>query len=86
MIALSPELAAAYVHELTFRARAVAVRGPGGELLAGEASPAVAAGVVTARLGSHEIAVDVGPHGLPELARHDAEQALRSLLSPAEDR
>jgi hypothetical protein len=84
VIALSPQLAADYVRELTFGARAVAVRGPGGELLAGEQSPAVA-GVVTVRLGAHEIAVDVGPHGLERLARHDAEHALRALLSATED-
>jgi hypothetical protein len=84
MIALSPELAAAYVLELTFGARAVAVRGPGGELLGG-AEPTAVAGVVTARLGGHEIAVDAGPRALPELTRHDAEQALRLLLSAGED-
>ena len=80
MTALSPQLAAAYVRELTFPARAVAVRGPGGELLAGDESPAVA-GVVTARLGGHEIAVDLDPRGLPSLARHDAEAALHAVLS-----
>ena len=85
MTSLTPELAAAYVRELTFQARAVAVRGPGGELLAGEESPAVA-GVVSARLGGHEIAVDVGPQGLPGLARHDAEDALRAVLSAEGDR
>jgi hypothetical protein len=81
MIALPPELAAAYVQELTFRARAVAVRREGGELLAG-AEPADVAGVVTARLAGYEIAVELGPEGLSALARHDAEQALRAVLSP----
>jgi hypothetical protein len=85
MTALTPQQAAAYVRELTFPARAVAVRGPGGELLAGDESPAVA-GVVTARLAGHEIAVDLDARGLPGLAQHDAEGALRALLSAGEDR
>jgi hypothetical protein len=82
--ALTPELAVAYLRELTSAARAIAVRGPGGDLLAGDESPA-APGVVSARLGGHEIAVDVGPAGMPALARHDAEQALRALLSAGAD-
>jgi hypothetical protein len=82
--ALTPELAVAYLRELTSAAGAVAVRGPGGDLLAGTESPA-APGAVTARFGGYEIAVDVGPTGMPALARHDAEQALRALLSAGDD-
>jgi hypothetical protein len=85
MTALPPDLAAAYVRELTCDTRAVAVRGPGGALLAGEDPPA-GAEVVRSRQGQYEIAVATGPRALAALARHDAEAALAALLSAGNDR
>jgi hypothetical protein len=85
MTVFSPELAAAYVRELTWEARAVSVRGPGGALLAGDESGA-GGDVVRASLGVHEIAVAVGRGNLRALIEYDAEHALRAVLSPGEDR
>ena len=85
MMALPADLAVAYLRELTWSARAVALRGAAGELLAGE-EPPDGADVVSARRDGREIAVALGPGGLRGLASHDAERSLAAALSPAGDR
>src|SRR4051794_37008956 len=79
MSTLSPHLAIAYLRALSTDVRAVAIHGPGGELVAGEAA---AGDVIRARDGDHEIAVSVGPHALPSLIVHDALQALQIVVRP----
>ena len=82
MTALSPELAVAYLRELTWGARAISVHGSDGDLLAGDEPTGDAGDVVRARESHHEIAVALGPHALPALAAHDAELAVEALVRP----
>jgi len=79
MTALSPHSAVAYLRELSCDVRAVAVLGPGEEVLAG--APPGGGDVVRARGSGHEIALGLGPHALAALASHDAERALEALES-----
>ena len=81
MTALSPELAVAYLRELSWGARAISVHGSDGELLAGD-EPDGAGNVVRARDDHHAIGVALGPQTLPALAAHDAALALEALIRP----
>jgi hypothetical protein len=81
MTAISPELAVAYLRELSWGARAISVHGSDGELLAGD-EPDQGGDVVRAHDAHHEIAVALGPQALPALAAQDAEMALEALIRP----
>jgi hypothetical protein len=82
--ALTPELAVAYVRELTAGSLAVSVRDAGGAALAGD-DARDAGELVLVRGGDYEIAVSIGPRALPALARHDADGALAALVSAGDD-
>jgi hypothetical protein len=79
--ALTPELALALVRELSGDVVAVELRRADGVRIAGD--PATGPDVIRVQDGGVELAVAVGPRGLPGLARHDAEAALRSLSRPS---
>ena len=82
--ALTPELALAYVRELSADVRDGVVLDAAGVVLAGSAALAGSASgdVIEERSATHAIAVRCGPFALPEVIRTDLRAALARLDSP----
>jgi hypothetical protein len=79
---LSPELALAYVRELSCDVAAAELRASDGTPLAGE--PVRGAGGLVVRAAAGELVLGLGPCALPALVRHDGAAALAALSRPQE--
>ena len=79
--AVTPELALAYLRELSSDVRAARVRDGEGRVLAGDAE--LAGEVVAGRAGGVEVGLVLGARSLPVLARHDAGVVARALAAEA---
>ena len=79
---LSPELALAYVRELSCDIVAAELHAPGGDRLAGDG--AHDGHPLRVRDEAGELVLTLGPCALARLVRHDAAAALAALSRPAE--